>query len=618
MEIASSGPRRSTPANPGQAGSLPRTVRVDPRLTIRLGALFALIAGMLLAWLGSAYYRIELNHNQALMQAGNERILRLSSLTLSETLAGVMADLRYLGRHNEIEAYLLTGGNVAAGELAREYAALLRQKRDYDQVRFIDLNGMERVRVDHAPDGARITPAGQLQAKGSRYYFQALARLRANEIYVSPLDLNIEHGQIEQPLKPMIRFGLAVFDSQGKRRGYVVINYLAEHLLDKIRALAGTDHPLWLLDAEGESLLSPNPGEAWSGLLPERKGRGFARLRPAVWETLRQQAAGTVMLDAAPLQFIRVSPLLGPPATADSAHLAQPAEPERYAWFLLIADSPANRTASGAHLASVLFKGGLVLALLVLGLLFALAFAIARQRALADALVADISLRLAAEQREHGHLLELARASRLASVGEMVSEIAHQINQPLAAIAMFSNAAQRTLESGADQSKLRDWLATINTQSKRASEVVQRLRRFAHRGDIKSTLLDLNSLVREVLTLVESEARTRNVALSLELAETLPTVEAAGILMEQVIYNLVHNAIQAADDPGQVTIRTHADASRVWFEVFDNGAEQAGEELRVGQSISRDIVKSYQGDLVYQRSETGSQVGFSLPKVVGS
>jgi PAS domain S-box-containing protein len=737
MESAPASPGPATSARRGHAGSLPRTVHVDPRLTFRLGMVFMLIAGMLLAWLGSVYYRMEANNDLALMRAGNDRILRLATLAMTESLAGTMSDLRYLGRHNELDAYLRTGGITAARDLAREYAALLRQKRDYDQVRFIDADGRERIRVNQAPDGVRITPTDQLQAEGTRDYFKGLAHLDANEIYVSPMDLNVEHGRIERPLKPMIRFGMAVFDRQGKRRGYVVINYLAEHLLGKISAVAGANHPLWLLDAQGERLLGPNAEDDWSGQLPERRQHGFARLHPAAWETMRHRTSGTLSLDAKDLEFVRVYPLRGSMDTDDRVPLAQPVASENYYWYLLIANSPATVAASRTRLSSMTIRGGIALALLVIVLSSSMAYAIARQRALSKALeqavdnlpvliayidarqrfrfnnrayldtygitpknlygrhvreilgeagygqvrphleqalagrrmefelhgntgpgprdlavtyvpdvadsgqvqgvyalITDITLHQAAEQRERDHLLELARISRLASMGEITSEIAHQINQPLAAIAMFSNAAQRTLENGGDQGKLRDWMETINCQAKRAGDVVQRLRRVAQSGEIKSTPLDLNDRVREVVALAEPEARAKQVDLRLELADPLPVVLAASILMEQVIYNLVHNAIRAAADqvqPRQVTIRTHADASRVWVEVFDYGprmrqepgravgepaADQFDAGLGIGLSISRSIVTSYHGDLICgQREEGGGVVSFSLPSL---
>jgi PAS domain S-box-containing protein len=702
-------------------------------MTLRLAALFGLVASLILAWLGNTYYRIDAENDAALLRADNERVLHLASLALSESLTNIMSDLRFLSHDNDLNTYLKHETPAAAKALAREFAALITQKRDYDQIRVLGLDGKERVRVDHTPEGARVMPDDRLQNKRSRYYFSALEQLSGNEIYVSPLDLNEEYGQIEQPLKPMIRFGIAIHDPQGARRGYLLINYRAEPLLDKLRGLSVVSHGLWLLDAQGEWLAGANPNDAWSGQLPQRRDRGFARQHPAAWQAMRQAESGSVQLAAAQLRFLRIHPLISQADVTTPSRLAQPAAVQHYYWYAVVANQPLDMTAHHSRQSAVAIQGGIAIVFLVLLATTALAYAIARQRALTQSLeqavdnvpvliayvdsnqryrfnnrayldtygispmdlygkhvseivgaasyrelqprleralqgervefemhqddrpgprdlavtfvpdgavvihgvyilTTDITQRRAAERREQEQQQEMLQVSRLASVGEITNEIAHQINQPLAAIAMFSNAAQRTLEKGGDVAKLRDWMETINAQAKRASEVVQRLRRFAYQGEIRSTALDLNGSLREAIGLVESEARARQVALDMELDEALPPVMAAAILMEQVIYNLLHNAIRSAADHGrQVMVRTLADSDRVWVEVRDRQdvgdpalddfsiepvAEQIDQAFGVGLSISRGIVTSYGGDILCRHNKDGgSQVSFYLPRL---
>jgi PAS domain S-box-containing protein len=240
-------------------------------------------------------------------------------------------------------------------------------------------------------------------------------------------------------------------------------------------------------------------------------------------------------------------------------------------------------------------------------------------------LLTDIGPRKAAEQRERDQLLAMAQVARLASVGEITSEIAHQINQPLAAIAMFSNAAQRSLDNGEDPARLRDWMATINTQAKRASDVVQRLRRFAHQGEIRSAPIDLNASVQEALALADSERQAGQVAIALQLEPDLPPVLAADILVEQVLYNLLHNAIQAAarSEHGQIAVRTWADPQRVWLEVTDHTPEAPprqdpaeAEDHCLGLALSRNILASLQGDMICsQQPQGGRRVCLSLPRL---
>jgi PAS domain S-box-containing protein len=244
----------------------------------------------------------------------------------------------------------------------------------------------------------------------------------------------------------------------------------------------------------------------------------------------------------------------------------------------------------------------------------------------------DITQRKASEQREREHLLELAKVSRMASVGEITSEIAHQVNQPLAAIAMFSNAAQRTLEKGGEPGQLRDWMVTINAQAKRASDIIQRMRRFARREDMQSTALDLNETVREVVGLLEPVARARQVEVRLDLADSVPPVLASAALMEQVIYHLLRNAIRSAEGAapaGLVTVRSRADATLVSVEVcnrapasdrspdmpdFDTLQGHQADTACADLSTSREIVGGLQGELYCLCTpEGGSQIYFTLP-----
>jgi C4-dicarboxylate-specific signal transduction histidine kinase len=246
----------------------------------------------------------------------------------------------------------------------------------------------------------------------------------------------------------------------------------------------------------------------------------------------------------------------------------------------------------------------------------------------------DISKRKRLERRDKEQLLEFAELSRLASVGEVAAEIAHQINQPLAAIAMFSSAAQRTLADGGDQAKVRGWLETINGQSKRASEVIGSLRRFVQPGKLEPTPLDLNVPLREVAALLTHHAAARQVSLILQLEDRLPPVMAAGMLIEQVTFNLVRAAVHSCADqamPGQVTIRSRADPERVWVEIFSNGAPwgaytdaadrspdalSSDAWLGFSEAISRSIMAGFDGQAGCRCHEGGTLCFFNLPKCV--
>ncbi len=156
----------------------------------------------------------------------------------------------------------------------------------FGQVRLLNLNGMEILRVDLDPDNrARVRPRGQLQDKADRYYVRESMALSENQIYMSPMDLNVEHGRVELPHKPMIRFAIPVFESHGKRVGLLVFNYLAQQILRDLSVFVHKEDQWILLNEDGYYLYGPNPDKNFGFMFPEKKA-GFFSDYPDFWELL--------------------------------------------------------------------------------------------------------------------------------------------------------------------------------------------------------------------------------------------------------------------------------------------------------------------------------------------
>lgn len=243
-------------------------------------------------------------------------------------------------------------------------------------------------------------------------------------------------------------------------------------------------------------------------------------------------------------------------------------------------------------------------------------------------LARDMTDRRRAERCEEARLPELARFSRLAGIGEIAAEIAHQVNQPLAAIAMFSSASQRALAGGGDQAQVSGWLATINAQAKRASETIATLRRYVRPGSHEPGILAINELLEQVAALLGHDAASRHVEFSLDLAPDLPPVRASAILVEQVVFQWAHKAILATatrGGPGKVTLRSRARGGRVWVEVHQDGpggeAEGPGDQampagLRPGPDgdleldVHRAIIAGFGGEMGRRCDDGGGTVCF--------
>jgi hypothetical protein len=158
----------------------------------------------------------------------------------------IIGDLLFLSLQNELHSYLKLGRPQAAKAMQTEYMSISAAKKIYDQIRYLNAESMEKVRVNCNAGNLVAVPEEKLQNKFKRYYFTDTFELGEKEVFVSPLDLNVERGKVEQPLKPMIRFGTPVFDEYKNKRGIVLLNYLAVNLLDLIENDNYPIHEFWL------------------------------------------------------------------------------------------------------------------------------------------------------------------------------------------------------------------------------------------------------------------------------------------------------------------------------------------------------------------------------------
>jgi signal transduction histidine kinase len=158
-----------------------------------------------------------------------------------------------------------------------------------------------------------------------------------------------------------------------------------------------------------------------------------------------------------------------------------------------------------------------------------------------------------AREREIAQHLVLARAARLATMGEMTASIAHEINQPLSAIVTNGNAGLRWLgRAPPDLDEVKALLKRVVNDGNRASQIIGSIRAIFKMSGEKKVPIDVNQLIREVLTLVQGELKAHRVLVRTALAEGLPRVSADGVQLQQVIVNLSTNAIEAM---GSVTDR---------------------------------------------------------------
>src|SRR5262245_32605567 len=183
-------------------------------------------------------------------------------------------------------------------------------------------------------------------------------------------------------------------------------------------------------------------------------------------------------------------------------------------------------------------------------------------------------LRRRAEAKIRAHEADLARMGRLAVAGELATVLAHELNQPLAAVCLQADVAAH-LANAVDSSELKAALGEVSEQSRRAAEIVRTIRRTVRRAEPERGVVDLNEAVRIVGRLLDWKARRAGVTVQLRLAQPLAPTYGDRVQLEQVIFNLLQNAIEAIvarrDGPRTVLIETLTGGDVVFVRVRDTG-----------------------------------------------
>lgn len=247
----------------------------------------------------------------------------------------------------------------------------------------------------------------------------------------------------------------------------------------------------------------------------------------------------------------------------------------------------------------------------------------------------DITLKRQAEEKAKRQQLEMAHMSRLLSVGEMATELAHEVNQPLATIINYCNGTFRRLDEGqiTEIAQVTRAMELISTQARRAAEIIKRMRRFVRRTEFQRVSFPINETCIEVTRFLNQEATDHDIRFEFDLDEANPIIDADRLQIEQVLLNLIRNAIEAYGEcplkPRPVMIRTRIEGRRLLLTVADQGPGIDAEQqktlfepfsttkengLGMGLSISHTIIESHSGRLwVESDGKSGTSFHFQLP-----
>jgi two-component system sensor kinase FixL len=254
-------------------------------------------------------------------------------------------------------------------------------------------------------------------------------------------------------------------------------------------------------------------------------------------------------------------------------------------------------------------------------------------------LIRDLTATRAAEEVALRQREEMVNVSRLSMMGEMAAAMAHELNQPLAAISNYAAASLRLLDMGEEGiEEARGALKEIVTQALRAGEVIQRTRSFTRQSEVSNVQTTLAKIAGEIRTLAEVDTKANNIRLDWNIPRDLPSVAVDPVQIQQVILNLIRNAVDAMHDtePERRTIKVSARLTgpyEIRLEVIDSGtgvSEDAAKDvfnaffttklggMGMGLAICRTIVRNHGGELSFRNNDRsggaqGATFFFTLP-----
>lgn len=242
----------------------------------------------------SIYSFIEYNRikiDESILKNTELNSINTEKAILNRYFDNLIGDVKYIAENYSINKALSLENSIFMTE--QEWLIFSKTKGIYDQIRFLDKNGNELIRVNNNNGTPMISPKNDLQNKSERNYFKDSIKLEKDEIFVSKFDLNVENGIIEVPIKPVIRFSTPIYDKQSKVSGVVVLNYSASNLIEDFKNISkNRNEDISLLNVDGYYLINKDHKKEWAFMYENKKDISFKNDFPTEWDKINKLKEG--------------------------------------------------------------------------------------------------------------------------------------------------------------------------------------------------------------------------------------------------------------------------------------------------------------------------------------
>ena len=555
-------------------------------------------AVVVFSFIVAAIFRQDVLHQRVTLEQESQHVLALQQELLLFEFRTVQSDLLYLARQDTLTRFL-SGDMAARNGLEREYVSFALNKAVYDQIRCLDATGQEIVRVNYRDGSAGAVPQDALQSKATRYYYQQALSLDEGECFVSPFDLNEEHGQIEQPIKPVIRFLTPVFDDAGEKRGLLVLNYLGAHLLSQLKQISsGFRGETMLVNPAGEYLQAPDPDHEWGWLLNHK--HSFRSTFAIAWEEVKRLDTGQLRVGRTLFTFQRVSP--GGRSIAKLPHSTTEVEDQNASSVILA--SYVSASVANAHSRALLKQLMLMhVAVMTVAAMLSLYWARSREvRRYHEQRIAESESRL----RQLSSMMLAAQETERRNLSR---DLHDELGQQVTAISLDLRSLER-----------KDGGAHSNALLRRAIDETDQLLKSLHEiaTRVRPSVLDDLGLQDAVESYLSDYQQRTGICVSFQLhflRQNIPATVGENVyrILQEALANVAaHSQVDAA----RVTIETDDETLRMM--VRDSGIgfdpEDRNGSKRLGVLGMRERVELLHGQFDLQSTPGGgTQIRVSIP-----
>lgn len=534
-------------------------------------ALLLLVAICTAAYTG--YTQLLYLRSNAILSSQNQ-LLSQTSADINRELGFIRHITRLLSNNGPLRQALDAQAPLNRDAVARTFSEFAASVPLISQLRWIDEQGQEQVRVNSRQGETRQVVARELQNKAGRYYFTEGMRQPESAIFITPLDLNIEHGVIEYPLQPTLRATLRTGAEEGLRAGLLVVNLDLSPLFSQIRAAQRPEAYIELVNRDGFWVIHGDPDLEWGHLLGQPENN-LSKQEPELW-----RQAGSAPDSRGRTIGSRLYSWTDIALSSD-----QPGD--RGSQLLLLASSDPALVARMRNGLLLPITGAALLGLLAgLWLIYRFYKSDLKLQQLYRRLDSEHSQLVSAHEnlnRSHQQQAlmqeELVETRKLSSLGMMVAGVAHELNTPTGGALMVVSSLQTLFDTdseAADTVRLAKGLELIKLNLQQINNRITSFKRLAMdraQDDIRPFSLD--TVIGDLTLSLQPRIKQRPIALTVDLQPGIRMTGLPGIL-SQTLQNLIENALShafAAGESGEIRLKAYRAPSgdHLLIEVSDNG-----------------------------------------------